>query len=91
MARVLSQGRYFVTTRSGLRPDSPRFDRGTTVEISRPYRMATPRIIRYWGDRALVLGKWVETDWDETTALMKAMQATRRPDLDDEVVDWINP
>jgi len=54
---------------------APRFHRAPTHEIERPFRLSNSVIVRFWGERGLVFGRWRPTDWTEEEALRYATQA----------------
>jgi hypothetical protein len=56
--------------------------RGETHETSYPFRASTPLMIRLPFYRVLVIGKWVETNMDEETALQTAIQGRVLKDED---------
>lgn len=58
-----------------IRPSTPPVHIGDTIEIEAPYRRSRSLIVRISWSRALVIGWWRDTSWDEEAALMAAVQA----------------
>lgn len=75
-----------------LTPGSPRFHRAPTQEMDDPYRRSNSLVVRLWGERGLVLGRWRDTGYDEDTATLLGLggRVTREAGELDEVeeLEW---
>lgn len=72
MAKTTDVGRVFLHI-IRVNPGTKFFHRGKSVEVEHPYRTGKPLIMRLPFRRALVIGVWQDTGWDETTALYEAV------------------
>lgn len=74
MWNAYGMGRFFIQV-IGLRKDAPRMHRSTTQVITRPFRIRVAILIRIFGERTIVLGRWNEFAQDEDDAMRRAIQA----------------
>lgn len=82
MGKTHGFGRYFIQF-IRLEKSAPRIHTSTTHEITRPFRIGDARIIRVFGERSIVLGKWVGFAADEDDAVTRAIQAHETEVLDE--------
>lgn len=84
MWKTHGKGRYFMLF-IRLRKDAPRVHRSSTHEIKPPYRISNSLLIRIFGERSIVLGKWTSYAKDEDDAMVRALSAKKLPnDKDDD-------
>lgn len=56
-----------------LDASSPRFHRAPTQEMDEPYRRSNSLVVRFWGERGLVLGWWRDTGYTEDQATLQGL------------------
>jgi hypothetical protein len=67
-------GRYF-WHKIRLRPDAPRHHTFDTMEYEEPFRWSSPsHVIRLFGSRGIVVGRWRKSHWSEEEQLFIATQ-----------------
>lgn len=67
----------------------PLVEAANTQEVEEPYRKGRGVVLRLWGRKAVVLGRWkkpVGVDTDD--ALMAALEGEVLPVTADEIADW---
>lgn len=86
MAETKDFGRLFVHMIRVL-PGTVLVHRAQTVEIEPPYRFGRPLVIRLPFGRALVIGWWLASNWDEEEALFEAVSGWGIDPYDEEMDD----
>lgn len=87
MAQTHDFGRLFTHTIQ-LVEDAPLAHRAKTVEIDPPFRQSRPLVLRVpFTGKALVIGWWLNTAWDEETALLEAVSGWGVDPYDESIDD----
>jgi hypothetical protein len=79
---VYKLGKYFWHP-INLEPDSQRVVYSTTHEQEPPYRIGLSIVLRIWGHRGVVIGRWDGYHDDEDSALMAGLDAHEDTLLDE--------
>lgn len=90
MAQTHDLGPFFFHT-IDLKEDSPRFHRAQTHEVDEPFRISNSLVLRIFGTYGIVLGRWRETDLDEESALIQAMDSREMAVEPADLEDWRGP
>lgn len=79
---VYKIGQYYWHT-INLVPGSSRVVYSTTHEQEEPYRIGRSIVLRFWGEKGLIIGRWTGYHDDEDSALMAGLDAHEEVLLDE--------